>query len=48
MAMTVDFENSTIIFEKDEEIFDMMIDCTHRDLYPFVCLNNTNAVVEIL
>lgn len=48
IQMTIDYEMNEIIFEMGEEIFDMSIDCRHRDLYPFVSLSNTNSVVEIL
>lgn len=45
MEVTIDFENSMIIFQMGEEMFDMEIDCSHRDLYPFVSLSNSNAIV---
>ena len=45
IQMTIDFQNGIIIFELDEEMFSMDIDCTHRDLYPFVSLTNSNSVV---
>ncbi len=46
--MTVDYPSGTLIFEMDDEIYDMDINCSHKDLYPFVGISNSNAVVEIL